>query len=165
MFIHVAAAAVLLLQTAGAAKPAAPKPAATKPAAAKPAAAKSAAVKPAATDIAVTLTYKGKGTVDAQHHLVAWLFASPDVTSNSRPVDTVSTAKNGETITFKNVPAGPLYIFTVFDDKGGYDGRSGPPAPGTPSSLYKKQPKGPATPVKPGELVTLTFTDAERWNK
>jgi len=151
MFIQVAAAVVLLLQ-APATKPAPPKVvAATKPA------------KPAATDVAVTLTYKGKGTVDAQHQLIAWLFTDTNITPDSRPVATESTAKNGDTITFKNAPSGPLYLFVVYDEKGGYDGRSGPPPAGVPKALYAKTAKGAPTPVKPGEAVRVTFTDAERW--
>ena len=156
MLIHLAAAGLLLLQTGGARQPAAPaKPAPT-----------AATAKPAATDIAVTLTYKGKGTVDATHKLVAWLFTESNITSNSRPVGTVSTAKNGDTVIFKNAPSGPVYIFTAYDDKGGgYDGIAGPPPAGVPVAIYKKLPKGEPTPVKAGERVALTFTDAERWNK
>src|SRR6266542_3335586 len=97
--IHLVAAAALLLQSAaGTAKPArkgAPQPPA-----------KAAAAKPAATDLAVTLTYKGKGTVDANHKLVAWIFNDPNITSNSRPIATQSTDKNGDTVTFKNAPKG-----------------------------------------------------------
>ena len=155
MFIHLAVAGLLLTQTAGVRQTA---PKAAPPKAAAPA-------KPAATDIAVTLAYKGRGTVDAQHKLIAWLFTDANVTSNSRPVGTASTAKNGDTVTFKNAPSGPVYVFAVYDEKGGYDGVSGPPPAGVPSALYRKAPKGPPTAVKPGELVAVTFTDAERWNR
>lgn len=154
-----AATALLLLQST--AKPAPPKPAAAKPAATTPAAAK-----PAATDVAVTLTYKGKGTVDASHQLIAWLFTEPAITSNSRPIATLSTAKNGETLVFKDVGSAPVYVFAAFDSKGGYDGRSGPPPAGIPTALYSKAAKGPATAVKAGEpTVKLTFDDSQPWNK
>ena len=137
-----AAAALLLLQ----------------PAAAKPA--------PAATDLAVTVTYKGKGTVDANHQIVAWLFTDADVTSNSRPIATLSTAKNGETLVFKGVGAQPVYIFAAFDSKGGYDGRSSAPPAGIPTALYSKVAKGPATAVKAGgPAVKLIFDDSRPWNK
>jgi len=62
LMIHLAAT-VLALQAAKAAPPAA------------------AAV--AATDVAVAISYTGKGTVDANHKVLAWLFADPNVTSNS----------------------------------------------------------------------------------
>jgi hypothetical protein len=148
-----AATAVLLLQPAKSApaKPAPPKPAATKP---------------AATDLAVTLTYKGKGTVDANHQIIAWLFSDPAITSNSRPVATMTTAKNGDTVVFKDAGAAPVYIFAAYDSKGGYDGRSGPPPAGVPTGLYSKPGKGPAAAVKPGgPAVKLTFDDSQPWNK
>ena len=157
--IHLVAAAALLLQSAaGTAKPArkgAPQPPA-----------KAAAAKPAATDLAVTLTYKGKGTVDANHKLVAWIFNDPNITSNSRPIATQSTDKNGDTVTFKNAPATPVYVFAVYDEKGGYDGLSAAPEHGLPCAFYTKAPKGAPAPVKAGDpVVKLTFADAERWNK
>ena len=153
-----AAAAVLLLQPAT--KPAPAKPTPAKPAAAAPAA------KPAATDVAVTLTYKGKGTVDASHQLIAWLFTDPAVTSNSRPLATLSTTKNGDTLVFKEVGSAPVYVFVAFDSKGGYDGRSSAPPAGIPTALYSKAPKGPPTAVKAGDPpIKLTFDDSQPWNK
>lgn len=149
----VAATALLLMQTA------------TKPAPAKPAPARPAAAKPAATDVAVTLTYKGKGTVDANHQLIAWLFTDPAVTSNSRPIATLSTAKNGDTLVFKDVGTTPVYVFAAFDSKGGYDGRTSAPPQGIPTALYSKVAKGPATAVKAGDAVKLTFDDSQPWNK
>lgn len=151
-----AASALLMLQ-----------PAATKPAAAKPGpAAQPAAAKPAATELPVTVTYKGKGTVDANHQLIAWLFSDPNVTSNSRPIATLSTAKNGDTLVFKDVPATPVYVFVAFDSKGGYDGRSSAPPAGIPTALYSKTAKGPAVAVKAGgPAIRVTFDDSQPWNK
>ena len=155
----VAATALVLMQPAT-------KPAPAKPAPAKSAAAKPAAAKPAATDIAVTLTYKGKGTVDASHQLIAWLFTDPNISSGSRPIATLSTTKNGDTLVFKEVGNTPVYVFAAFDAKGGYDGRSGPPPAGIPTGLYAKAAKGPATAVKAGEpTIKLTFDDSQPWNK
>lgn len=142
-----AAAAVLLFQSTAAQKPA--PPAATN-----------------AADISVTVTYKGKGTVDANHKLIVWTFADPNITSASRPVGTAFASKNGDTVTFKNAPAGPVYVFAVYDATGGYDGVSGPPPPGVPSALYRKLPKGPPTAVKAGGApIKLTFGDEEPWSK
>ena len=78
--IPMAAAALLMFQTATAPKPAAPKAPATKSAAAAPAA------KPAATDLGVTVTYKGKGAVDAAHKIIVFAFADSNITSGSRPI-------------------------------------------------------------------------------
>ena len=151
----VAATALLLMQSGT-----------TKPAPAKPAPARPAAAKPAATDVAVTLTYKGKGTVDANHQLIAWLFTEADITGDSRPIATLSTAKNGDTLVFKDVPATPVYIFAAYDSRGGYDGRNSAPPAGIPTALYSKGAKGAAIPVKAGgPPVKLTFDDSQPWNK
>ena len=71
LMIHLAAT-VLALQAAKAAPPA-------------------AAV--AVTDVVVAISYTGKGTVDANHKVLAWLFADPNVTSASRPVGTPITRR------------------------------------------------------------------------
>jgi hypothetical protein len=153
MMIEIAATALLLLQPAAAQKPAPPKPA--------------PASKPAATDIAVTVNYKGKGTVDAGHKVIVWLFSDvANLTSASRPLATQFVTKNGETVVFKNAPATPVYVFAVYDDKGGYDGISSPPPHGLPSALYRKGPKTPPLAVKAGgPAIKFTFDDSERWNK
>ena len=103
--LHIAAAALLLLQPAAPAKKPATPPQKTP----------AAAVKPAATDLAVTITYKGKGTVDANHKVIAWLFTDPAISSSSRPIATLSTAKNGDTLTFKDVGSAPVYVFTAYE--------------------------------------------------
>jgi hypothetical protein len=154
--ICIAAAALLMFQAASAQKPAAPKGAAPK--AAVPA--------PAATDVGVTVTYKGKGPVDAGHKIILFAFSDPNITSGSRPIGPAQFAsKNGETLTFKNVTS-PIYIFAAYDEKGTYDGVSGPPPPGLPSTIYRKTPKGAPTAVAPGSpIVKFTFDDSERWSK
>lgn len=118
-----------------------------------------------ATDVVVAISYTGKGTVDANHRVLAWLFADPNVTSDSRPVGTAQTLdKKAGTVTFKNAPSTPVYIFTCYDEKGGYDGLNGPPPPGIPCSAYKKVGNGAPTPVKAGgPVVRLTFGDTDRW--
>ena len=146
----IAAAALLMLQ------PAAAQPASQKP---KPAA---AAAKTAPTDLPVTISYKGKGAVDASHKLIVWLFADPNITSASRPITHQIATKNNETLVFKDVAA-PVYVFAVYDETGSYDGVSGPPPPGIPAAPYRTAAKGPATPVKGGTPIKFTLTDAERW--
>jgi len=143
LMIHLAAT-VLALQAAKAAPPA-------------------AAV--AVTDVVVAISYTGKGTVDANHKVLAWLFADPNVTSASRPVGAAQTLdRKSGTITFKNAPSTPVYIFTCYDEKGGYDGVGGPPPPGIPCTIYKKTANGAPTAVKAGgPAVKLTFGDTDRW--
>ena len=150
------AAALLMLQTA------APKAAAPK--AATPKAAATAAV--AKTDVAVTVAYKGKGAVDAAHKILVFAFSDPNITSGSRPLGPAKfVAKNGDTVTFENVTT-PIYIFAVYDEKGTYDGVSGPPPAGIPATAYRKTPKGAPTAVAAGSpAVKFTFDDTERWSK
>jgi hypothetical protein len=154
--IPIAAAALLMFQTAGAA----PKAAAPKAAAAKAAAA------PKTTDVSAAVTYKGKGTVDAGHRIIVFAFSEPDITSGSRPIAPAQyVTKNGESVTFKSV-AGPIYLFAVYDEKGTYDGVSGPPPAGIPAGPYRKALKGAPAAIAPGSpAVKFTFDDSERWNK
>jgi len=154
--LSIATCAVLVLQptaaTSGAQKPPAPKPAAT-------------AAKTSATDLPVTITYKGKGAVDEAHRIIAWAFTDPDITSGSRPIGTEFASKNGDTVTFKNLST-PVYVFVVYDEKGGYDGVSGPPPHGLPCATYRKTPGTPPVALKAGGTpVKFTFDDSERWNK
>jgi hypothetical protein len=133
-----------------------------KPAPPAPKAAAAATQK--STDIGVTVTYKGKGAVDASHKIIVFAFTDPNVTSSSRPVATEFAATNGATVAFKGITS-PIYVFAVYDEKGNYDGLSGPPPPGTPSATYSKTPKGPPTAVGPGTPIKFAFDDSSRWNK
>ena len=92
-------------------------------------------------------------------------FTDPNITSGSRPVDTQFASRNGETVTFKNVTT-PIYVFAVYDEKGTYDGVSGPPPSGIPSATYRKTPKGAPTAVAPAApAIKFAFDDSERWSK
>jgi hypothetical protein len=151
--VHLSLAVILLLQSAT-----------TKAPAQKPAAPAKATA--ASGDLRVALTYRGKGVVDEKHKLIAWMFTDPNVTSGSRPIGTETATKNGATLTFKNAPATPVYVFAVYDQTGSYDGVSGPPPPGLPYAIYKKTAKGAPTAVSAGGApIAFTFTDAERWDK
>ncbi|HMC77275.1 MAG TPA: hypothetical protein VKH34_09075 [Vicinamibacterales bacterium] len=146
------AAAFLMLQTAAAPKAATPKAA--------------AAATVTKTDVGVTVAYKGKGAVDAGHKIIVFAFSDPNITSGSRPIGPAKfVAKNGDTVTFENVTT-PIYIFAVYDEKGTYDGVSGPPPAGIPATAYRKTPKGAPTAVAAGSpAVKFTFDDTERWSK
>jgi hypothetical protein len=56
-----------------------------------------------------------------------------------------------------------VYVFAVYDQTGGYDGRSGPPPRGVPKAIYTRTARGAPAPVKGGQAISFTFTDAERW--
>jgi hypothetical protein len=120
------------------------------------------AVVGAAGDVAVTVTYKGKGAVDQTHEIWVFLFPSPEI-AGARPIATEVVRKNGGTATFTGITQSPVYIRTVYDEKGDYDGFSGPPPPGTPIGQYSKAAKtiAPVTPG-PGAKIKMAFTDAVR---
>ena len=143
------------------ARQATPPPAKPTPATAKPA---PAAI--AATDVAVTVNYTGKGVVDPGHSIIVFLFSDPKVGPNSQPLGPPQiVTKNGQTVTFNNVTTKPVYIFAIYNEKGTYDGRSGPPPVGTPIGQYGTA-KGP-TPVTPGMKtpVKLSFSGATKWGQ
>ena len=56
-------------------------------------------------------------------------------------------------------------MFAIYNEKGTYDGRSGPPPAGTPVGPLSGA-KGP-TPVTPGMKtpVKLSFTGAKKWGQ
>jgi len=153
MSVLVLTAASLSAQGRQAAPPSSPPPSAT-------------AV--AATDIAVTVTYTGKGAVDAAHSIVVFAFNEPNPGPQSRPLGSgpVIATKNGQTVTLRGVAAQSVYIVAVYNEKVPYDGLGGPPSAGTPIGTYSKDGKTP-TAVAPGSKtpVTMTFTDAKRFGQ
>jgi hypothetical protein len=119
----------------------------------------------AAKNVSVTVTYTGKGPVDAKHGILVFLFANPNIGPGSQPLGPPQIIqKNGATVTFKDVSAAPVYIAAVYNDKGTYDGSAPPPA-GTPMGIYAKDVKSPAIAVTPGPKTTvkMTFSDATKF--
>ena len=121
---------------------------------------------PAVTnDVAVTVSYTGKGPVDPKHGILVFLFTDPNIGPGSQPIGGPEVAtKNGATVRFKNVPAKQVYIAAVYNEKGDYNGLGGPPPPGTPLGIYQKDAKSPAIAVTPGPKTTvkMSFSDARR---
>lgn len=117
-------------------------------------------------DVNVTVTYKGKGAVDATHELLVFLFTDPKIDASSRPIAVRPVKQNGGTAIFNNVLANPVYVVAVYDEKDDYDGTSGPPPDGTPIGTYTvPAAKGAAAAVVPGPkgAIKLTFDDSRRW--
>jgi hypothetical protein len=56
-----------------------------------------------------------------------------------------------------------VYVVLVYNEKGDYDGRSGPPPAGTPLSTYGKAGKPVAVTPGAGVKVSHAFDDARRW--
>jgi hypothetical protein len=110
----------------------------------------------------VTVSYKGAGTVDASHEIYLWVFDNPNIGADSIPVATEVITANGATASFTGLPK-EVYLAAAFDEKGDYDGTSGPPPPGTPITIYGEM--GAAKGVATGgadAAVTVTFDDTMR---
>ncbi len=118
--------------------------------------------KAAASDVAVTVTYKGVGTVDREHEIWVFLFDTPAIGAGSRPIATMALDKSGGTATFKEVQPNPVFVAVAFDERGDYDGNVGPPPPGTPAAIYRIKDVKLPSPVKPGDSIKITFDDSIR---
>ncbi|MDP3719148.1 MAG: hypothetical protein Q8T13_15400 [Acidobacteriota bacterium] len=115
----------------------------------------------AAGAVAVTVNYKGSGTVDGSHRVWVWLFDSPDIGADSMPIAEMSVDKNGATATFE-VGVERVWIAVAYDEKGGMSGNA-PPAPGSPIGIYASSTGAPEA-VIPGAkgAVVVTFDDSQR---
>jgi hypothetical protein len=141
-------------QTTGQAKPPAKPPA---PAAAA-----------ATNDVSVTVTYTGKGVVDASHSILLFLFTDPNISSESQPIGPPETiTKNGGTATFKNVSPKIVYVVALYNETPGYNGQGGPPPVGTPMAIYAKDAKSPALGVTPGPktAIKISFDGTKRFGQ
>ena len=109
----------------------------------------------------VTVNYKGAGTVDTTHEVFVWVFDTPNIGADSVPIATDALTANGGTLTFSGLPK-EVYLAMAFDEKGDYDGTSGPPPPGTPITIYDM---GVAKAVATGgadAALSVTFDDTTR---
>lgn len=115
----------------------------------------------AAGDLAVTVTYKGKGEVKAGNEIAIFLFDTPVINAESNPIGMQTLEKNGGVVNFQSLPA-TVYIAVVYDEKGVYD-QQGPPPSGTPTAIHQDT-AGAAIPVPTGKdaKVTVTFDDTTR---
>ena len=69
---------------------------------------------------------------------------------------------NGRSLSFSGLPK-EVYLAAAFDEKGDYDGTSGPPPSGTPITIYGEM--GVAKAVATGGAdagVSVTFDDTNR---
>ena len=68
-----------------------------------------------------------------------------------------SITANGGTLNFSGLPK-EVYIAAAFDEKGDYDGTSGPPPTGTPITIYGEMGAAKAVPTGGADAaVTVTF--------
>ncbi len=112
--------------------------------------------------VKVTVTYKGKGTVDTSHKLWVWLFDTPNIGPGSMPLDQLALDKNGADAVFDNVAGDKVYVAVAFDEKGAMMG-DGPPPTGSPIGILMG-PDGMPNGVTPGGKapVALNFDDTIR---
>jgi len=112
--------------------------------------------------VKITVTYKGKGTVDSSHKLWVWLFDTPNIGPGSMPIDQVALDKNGTEAVFENVAGDKVYVAVAFDEKGAMMGDAPPPT-GSPIGILMG-PDGMPNGVAPGGKapVALNFDDTIR---
>lgn len=126
---------------------------------AKPPATQTAATPPAGSQsLSVAVKYTGKGVVDDSHELLIALLSTPTVGPDSRPIAMLPVTKNGGVASFTNVSTSPVYVLAVYDDKGTWDPRAGPPPAGTPMGWYMAPKTTVPAPVKPGAKVSIALT-------
>jgi hypothetical protein len=114
----------------------------------------------------VKLDYSGAGRVDAKHKIIVFLFDSPEFTQGTAmPIAMKAAEAKDETVAFAELDKSPVYVVSVYDPTGGYDGQSGPPPSGSSMGMYSKTP-GTPEPVKveAGQTVgiELPFDDTAK---
>ncbi len=116
----------------------------------------------AAGTVKVTVHYKGKGSVDADHKMWVWLFDSPDIGPGAIPIDQITLEKNDADAVFEGVGSETVWIAVAFDASGTMKGAA-PPPPGTPIGILAGKDGAPAA-VKSSskDAVVLTFDDSQR---
>lgn len=112
--------------------------------------------------VKVTVTYKGKGTVDASHKLWVWLFDTPNIGPGAMPLAQVALDKNGTEAVFDAVAGDKVYVAVAFDEQGSMTG-DGPPPTGSPVGVLTGSDGVPSA-VTPGDkaATVLTFDDSIR---
>lgn len=110
-----------------------------------------------AGSLQVKLNYTGTGHVDEKHKIWVFLFDSPEfVRGGAAPFESKGAASKDGAVTFNDVAKSPVYVGTVYDPSGRYDGQSGPPPSGSSMGIYKKTPGEPApVTIEAGKTVSV----------
>ena len=100
--------------------------------------------------LAVSVDYTGKGTVDKDHHLWIWVFDNPDSSTwaDTSPLAVGTLTEDGATYKFAALPK-QVYLAAGYDEKGGYDGTSGPPPRAHQSPSMAQRPAARLRPCRP----------------
>ncbi|MBK5296870.1 MAG: hypothetical protein JJE40_06915 [Vicinamibacteria bacterium] len=109
-----------------------------------------------------TVDYKGSGDVDATHEIFVWVFDTPNIGPDSVPIASDVVTANGASLSFSGLPK-EVFIAAAYDEKGDYDGTSGPPPTGTPITIYGDMGVAKAIPTGGADAaVTVTFDGTVR---
>jgi hypothetical protein len=116
----------------------------------------------AAGTVKVTITYKGKGKVDATHKLWVYLFDNPNIGPGSQPIGQVAIDKNGSDAVFDGIAGDKVFVAVAFDEQGVMQGDAPPPT-GSPISILSGADGMPMS-ITPGPkgLAKLAFDDTVR---
>lgn len=115
-----------------------------------------------AGQLKVIVNYKGAGTVDSTHEIYLWVFDTPNIGADSVPIANNAITSNGGTVSFTSLPK-EVYLAAAYDEKGDYDGTSGPPPTGTPITIYGDMGAAKAVATGGADVtVTVTFDDSMR---
>ena len=110
----------------------------------------------------VTVEYTGTGTVDATHEIFVWVFDTPNIGADSVPIANDALTVNGSSLNFSGLPK-EVYLAAAYDEKGDYDGMSGPPPPGTPITIFGEAGVAKAIPTGGADAaVSVTFDGTVR---
>jgi hypothetical protein len=107
--------------------------------------------------VRVQVHYGGSGAVDEKHRVLVFLFDSAEfIRGGAAPFDGKGTASKDGTVTFTDVAKSPVYVGTVYDPAGAYDGQSGPPPRGSSMGIYSKTAGEPApVTVEAGKTASI----------
>ncbi|HEX4914199.1 MAG TPA: hypothetical protein VFV51_09590 [Vicinamibacterales bacterium] len=114
-----------------------------------------------ADTVKVSITYKGKGTVDANHRIWVWLFDTPDIGPGSMPIAELSISANGGTASFDGIDAKRVWIAAAFDESGTMSGNAPPPS-GSPIGILAGADGAPKSVVPGEDAAVMTFDDSQR---
>lgn len=109
----------------------------------------------------VTVEYKGGGAVDATHEIFVWVFDTPNIGADSVPIANDVATANGASLNFSGLPK-EVYLAAAYDEKGDYDGMSGPPPSGTPITIYGDMGAAKAVVTGADAAITVTFDATTR---
>lgn len=104
----------------------------------------------------VTVEYKGTGSVDATHEVFVWVFDTPNIGADSVPIANDVATANGASLNFSGLPK-EVYLAAAYDEKGDYDGMSGPPPSGTPITIYGDMGVAKAVVTGADAAITVSF--------